>query len=117
MKALTDDQIALAKNLALHASEAHILAGNKVCAEIMKQAAVTILELVAVAEVSVTHEQVAQVVKELQDGDTADFVSEERKGGYQAALEIVGLCIVPALREAYQASWRDWAINRKKDKS
>jgi hemerythrin len=114
MSALTDSQKALALNLALHAGEAHILAGNEVCAALMKEAVRTIRELVEVADRSVTHDQVAQVVKELQDGDTADSVSEERKGGYQAALEIVGYHLIPELKKAHDQFWIEVANKRKK---
>jgi len=43
--AFTDEQIALAKNIAMHADEASILAGNDVCRAIMKKCAETIRAL------------------------------------------------------------------------
>ena len=42
---LTDGQIALAKNIAMHADEASILAGNEACQRIMRECAKTIRAL------------------------------------------------------------------------
>lgn len=116
MSALTDSQKTLALNLALHAGEAHILAGSEVCAAIMKAAARTIRELVEIADRSVTEEQVTRVLLELGETAPDPFVSEERSAGYQAALEHVGYHLIPELKKAHDQFWNEWAARKKNEK-
>jgi hypothetical protein len=72
MKTLSGNQKALALNLARHAEESHILAGNEVCAELMKQCGRTIRELLG------TRIELDDLVKDASDHRLSDDLIGKR---------------------------------------